>query len=105
MDATIARIQLHIFSVIFAESEANIFEGCALFLESRRRYSGKIQPFACFDVFDENLGQNGFQGKRQELPVIVLLICHLKPFNSAVAPHKNQSELKFVETVNIPKHV
>ena len=69
----------------FSESYTNIFEGCAVFLESQPRYLGKIHPFAWLSIpFEEQAAfhKTISQKNAKNLHVILAWICLLRFFLS-----------------------
>ena len=67
----------------FSESYTNIFEGCAVFLESQPRYLGKIHPFAWLSIpFEEQAAfhKTISQKNAKNLHVILAWICLLRFF-------------------------
>ena len=79
MPATAAILQWFDFS----ESYTNIFEGCAVFLESQPWYLGKIHPFAWLSIpFGEQAAfhKTISQKNAKNLHVILAWICLLRFF-------------------------
>ena len=74
----------------FSESYTNIFEGCAVFLESQPRYLGKIHLFAWLSI---PFGEQAFhktisQKNAKNLHVILAWICLLRFFSPSYTEGK-----------------